>query len=435
MWHVEASAQNKRTEQKKGLAMAGRELVPLPALAPAPAHVAILGAGPVGLEAALAAADAGWPFTVYESAARAGGNVSRWDHVRLFSPWPMNVSERMARHLRAAGYLPPQGSDCYPTGAELVAELLEPLAGLPEIAGRIAYRTRVLSVGREGLLKHEEIGTQERAVRSFRIVLRRPDGRMATAAASLVLDCTGTYATPNAAGDGGVPAPGEEELGDRIVRWMPDLSRERDAWAGLTILLIGAGKSAQAAARDLAGWLPSAPGTRVIWAVRRTRPDWGEVADDPLPGRQALADSARRLASGQVPGLQVETGVTVDAFKPEGSRILVRLRGANEQEVLVDRVLSLTGYVPDASLYRQLQVHECYATSAPMGLAAQLLGAATGNCLEQPSYGVAVLRNPEPNFFVLGAKSYGRSSQFLMRAGYDQVSDVTDAYQPGRARS
>jgi NADPH-dependent 2,4-dienoyl-CoA reductase/sulfur reductase-like enzyme len=91
--------------------MAGGELAPLPA--PAPAHVAILGAGPVGLEAALAASDAGWPFTVYESAARAGGNVSRWEHVRLFSAWPMNVSERMARHLRSAGHHPPEGSDRY----------------------------------------------------------------------------------------------------------------------------------------------------------------------------------------------------------------------------------------------------------------------------------------------------------------------------------
>jgi hypothetical protein len=39
-----------------------------------------------------------------------------------------------------------------------------------------------------------------------------------------------------------------------------------------------------------------------------------------------------------------------------------------------------------------------------------------------------VLRNPEPNFFLLGAKSYGRNSQFLMRTGYDQVNEVATAY-------
>ena len=29
-----------------------------------------------------------------------------------------------------------------------------------------------------------------------------------------------------------------------------------------------------------------------------------------------------------------------------------------------------------------------------------------------------------PNFFILGAKSYGRNSQFLMRIGWAQVDDV-----------
>jgi len=33
-----------------------------------PPRVAILGAGPIGLEAALAAAEGRWPFTVYERA-------------------------------------------------------------------------------------------------------------------------------------------------------------------------------------------------------------------------------------------------------------------------------------------------------------------------------------------------------------------------------
>jgi NAD(P)-binding Rossmann-like domain len=399
--------------------------------APAPARLAILGAGPVGLDAALLAAEAGWPFTVYESAPRVGGNVRRWGHTRLFTPWSMNVSGRMARHLREAGYHLPEGTDSYPTGAQLVDELLDPLAELPELAGSIACGTRVTGIGRAGLLKHEGVGTAERAAHPFRLLLRRPDGRAAIATADLVLDCTGTYATPNATGDGGVPAPGEQELGDRLVRWLPDLVRERDAWAGQTILLVGAGWSAQTAARELATLLPSAPGTRVLWVVRRMLPDWGEVPDDPLPGRQALADSSKSLAAGLVPGLQVEFGTVVDAVKPEGRQVLVRLRGADEREVLVDRVLSLTGYVPDAALYRQLHVHECYATCAPMGLSAQLLGAAAGNCLEQPSCGVDALRNPEPNFFILGAKSYGRNSEFLMRTGYAQVSDIAGAYEPG----
>jgi NADPH-dependent 2,4-dienoyl-CoA reductase/sulfur reductase-like enzyme len=72
-------------------------------MTPAKPHVAILGSGPTGLEAALAAAEAGLPFTLYEAAPEAAGNVRVWGHVRLFTPWEMNVSPRMRRNLEAAG--------------------------------------------------------------------------------------------------------------------------------------------------------------------------------------------------------------------------------------------------------------------------------------------------------------------------------------------
>ena len=39
-------------------------------MADARPHIAILGAGPTGLEAALAAAEHGFPFTVYEASQR-----------------------------------------------------------------------------------------------------------------------------------------------------------------------------------------------------------------------------------------------------------------------------------------------------------------------------------------------------------------------------
>src|SRR3954471_10253466 len=62
-------------------------------------RVAILGAGPIGLEAALACAERGWEFTVYEAGGTVGANVRDWGHVRLFTPWEMNVSARARRAL------------------------------------------------------------------------------------------------------------------------------------------------------------------------------------------------------------------------------------------------------------------------------------------------------------------------------------------------
>lgn len=406
-----------------------------------PGHVAILGAGPIGLDAALACLDKGWPCTVYESAASVAANVTAWSHIRLFTPWSMNVSARMLAHLRAAGVPPPGPAEHCPTGAEFAEQLLRPLAELPELAATIRSHTRVLAVARQGLLKHEAIGSTQRGSQPFRLLLAGPrDGTgdvEYVEQADLLLDCTGSYGQANCLGDGGIPAPGELQVADRIIRRIPDLGSEADEWAGRRVLLVGAGKSAQTAARDLAELVVTRPDTQVLWAVRAAEPDWGEVSNDPLPQRQELVEVSQRLRSGAVPGVQVRTAVVIDALRAAGNdaddSVAVALRSStgDVEEIIVDRIIALTGFVGDTSLYRQLQVHECYATAAPMNLSAALLGAAgdgPADCLAQASHGVDTLRVPEPNFFVLGMKSYGRNSTFLLRVGYEQVDEVTNAY-------
>ena len=122
--------------------------------------------------------------------------------------------------------------------------------------------------------------------------------------------------------------------------------------------------------------------------------------------------------------MSLRAGVVTEALAARDDRIAVTLRNGGTETVVADTVLALNGGVGDASLYRQLQVHECYATCGPMKLAAALLGDAGGDCLTVPSHGPETLVNPEPGFFILGAKSYGRNSQFLLRAGWQQVDDV-----------
>jgi thioredoxin reductase len=344
-------------------------------------RIAILGAGPIGLEAALAAASRGDDFTVYESAPTVGGHVRRWGHVRTFTPWSMNVSPRMRAALPDA----PAGP-ALPTGAQLADELLEPVAELPQLAGRIRLSTRVLGVGREGLLKHEAIGDSRRASRPFRLLVARPDGSEAIVHADVVVDATGTYGQPNRLGDGGIDAVNERAFEDRIERFLLDPSRAQ-AWAGKRILLTGSGHSAQTAARQLAALARDAPDTRVVWAVRNPDPRWGAVLDDPLPERASLNAAAAELAGGACDAVAVRPGSVTEALHWRDDRIVVTLRNGGPEEVEVDRVLALNGGVGDHALYRQLQVHECYATAGPMNLAAALLGEAGGDCLAVASHG------------------------------------------------
>jgi thioredoxin reductase len=384
-------------------------------------HLAILGAGPTGLEASLAAADGGFPFTVYEAAPSIAGNVRAWGHVRLFTPWEMNVSPRMRRHLGAAGAETPDGAEC-PTGHELTEQLFEPLARLPKIAPHLRLGTRVLGIGRQGLLKHEEIATVERGRRPFRLLLADDTGREWTETADLVIDATGTWGKPNSLGDAGIPAPGERSFGGEIRRDIPDFAREADHWAGKSVLLAGAGHSAQTAARELARLAQEAPDTRVTWLLRNPEPSWGTHPGDPLPERAGLAATAAALADGASPAVAVRRGAVVEEISKPNGRFHVVLR--NGEGVEVDRILSLTGYVGDYEIYRQLQVHECYATCGPIKLSGALLGAGNSDCLAQTSHGADTLTNPEPGFFILGSKSYGRNNTFLMRIGWEQVGEV-----------
>lgn len=392
-------------------------------------HIAILGAGPIGLEAAAAAVEAGLDFTVYEATEHVAGNVRSWGHVRLFTPWSMNVSPRMRRLLVSAGAFPPEDDTC-PTGMELVDAVFEPLARLPAVAPRLRLASEVMEVGRDGLLKSDEIGTGARAARRFRLLVRDGRGREAVEHADVVLDCTGTYHNPNALGAGGIRAPGEEAAGEWIVRQIPDfdaaeLETDGPTWSGRRILLVGGGHSAQTAARDLRRLMDRSPGTQVTWAVRSTDPTFGDVKNDPLPARAELVRIATHLASESSP-FDVRLGRAVERLEASASGIVVTLAdGTGRTEtVVVDIILSLTGSVGDARLYRQLQIHECYATSGPMKLAAALLGAGAGDCLTQESHGVETLRNPEPDFYILGSKSYGRTNTFLLRVGWEQVDDV-----------
>ena len=96
---------------------------------PSPPRVAILGAGPAGLEAAAYGRSLGWPVAVYEQGVP-GAHVERWGFVRMFTPFGANVSP-LGRQaiLREAPLHEFPPDTALLTGAEYKAAYLTPLAG------------------------------------------------------------------------------------------------------------------------------------------------------------------------------------------------------------------------------------------------------------------------------------------------------------------
>ncbi len=395
---------------------------------PAAPRLAILGAGPIGLEAGLYARALSLPVALYERG-RVGDHVLRWGHVRLFSPFGMNSTPLGRAAIRASK---PQhefpADDACITGRDHVAAYLNPLAQVETLKGCLHTETQVLAVGRRGFLKTDVAGDARRGKNPFRLLVRDKQKGERIEEADVVLDCTGTYGQHRWLGDGGIPATGELAAEPQIVYGLDDVLGERKGvYSGKTTLIVGGGYSAAATACNLAALAGENQATWTIWLARTpgTQP-LKRIANDPLRERDRLAVKANNLATRNDGNVEFHAQSFVDAVEFLGPDRGFRITGRSAGKKTVweaDRLIANVGYTPDTSLYRELHIHECYASLGPMNLAAAIAGQG-GDCLKQTSHGPQTLKNPEPNFHILGAKSYGRNSHFLLRVGFEQIREV-----------
>ena len=391
-------------------------------------RIAILGAGPIGLEAALVARQLKLAFTLFERG-RVGEHLLRWGHARLFSPFGMNVTalgRSTVLDQRRDHEWP--GDDTCITGREHVERYLTPIADT--LKEHLRTETHVLRVGRRNCLKNETPGDAGRAKHPFVLLLReRNQDRVEEA--DLILDCTGTYGQHRWLGDGGIPALGELQAEPQIAYAVEDvLGTRRNDYAGKSVVVVGGGYSAATTVNNLAALAEQDNTTWVTWLVRAPHSQpLRRIAADPLRERDRLAVRANNLATRGDGNVEFHAGTIVEAVEHQGQgrgfRVTTRAAG-KKRTWDCDAVIANVGYTPDTNLYRELQIHECYASLGPMKIAAALLGQKAQDCLKVTSTGLDTLRNPEPNFYILGAKSHGRGSQFLLRFGFEQVRDVFD---------
>jgi thioredoxin reductase len=378
--------------------------------------VVVIGAGPVGLAAAAHLAVRGLPFHVLESGPAAGAAVTQWGHVRLFSPWRFLV-DPVARPLLAATSWSAPDDDRLPTGAELVERYLQPLADVPALAAHIGYGARVEAISRAGT---DRVKTAGREHAPF--VVRLASGQEVLARA--VIDASGTWRTPNPLGGNGLPAHGETAT--PVESAMPDvLGAARDRFAGRQTLVVGSGHSAAGTLLALAELATTMPGTRITWVVRGRDGDraYGGTTADALPARGALGTELQRLVDAG--RLELVTGFAVHAVHPDAGGG-VELTAVDGRTLTADRVVAATGFRPDHTLAAELRLDLDPILGSTRALA-PLIDPNEHSCGTVPPHGVDELTHPEPGYYAVGMKSYGRAPTFLMATGYEQVRSVVAA--------
>jgi hypothetical protein len=384
--------------------------------------VAVIGAGPVGLAAAVRLLERGLEPLILEAAADVAASPRDWGHVRLFSPWRYNVDKAAVELLEGAGWRAPPPEDL-PTGQELYRSYLRPLAALADIRNRLHLDRRVVAITRHGV---DKVRTSRREDVPFLVRTISASGVTEEHLARAVIDATGTWWSPNPLGAAGIPATGETTLRERIHYGIPDvLDRDRSRYAMKTTLVVGAGHSAANSILGLAELAKTNPDTSIIWATRSdnlTRV-FGGGDSDGLPARGKLGAELRALTDNG--SLSLVQGFRIEALREVAGKLEVAGTRAGKELVLsgIDSIIASTGQRPDLAMTRELRLALDPALESAQALG-PLIDPNEHSCGTVRPHGARELAHPEPNFYVIGGKSYGRAPTFLLATGYEQARSV-----------
>jgi len=387
--------------------------------------VVIIGAGPIGLAAAAHAQSRGLQTVVLEAGPSAGAAIREWGHVRLFSPWSELTDRAATVLLRGTGWEAPEATS-YPTGNQWVDRYLRPLAEALDDTDEVEvrYGHRVVGVTRSGRDRLVDAG---RDTEPLVLQVQTPDG-VVRLTAGAVIDASGTWGGPNPLGGDGLPALGERAHAHRISYRIPDLGSPegRARYAGKHVAVAGTGASAQNTLVELARLAEVEPGTRVTWLVRRPGVGnaFGGGDNDQLEARGALGRSAERAAASSAVTAVTSFRTAAVEAQPDGRLRVVDVDGQVVSDV--DEIVAVTGFRPELDHLSEIRLDLDPVLQAPRALA-PMIDPNVHSCGSVEPHGADVLAQPEPGFYLVGMKSYGRAPSFLTLTGCEQARSVVAA--------
>ena len=327
-----------------------------------PPRTAIIGGGPLGLEAALYAKRLGHTVFLFEREQQIAPDVAAWAHITMFTDWQTSRSslgelalrEDADAKNRLLGRFPAPG--LHLTGERFLDRYLQPLAAA--LGTSVHLDTRVVAVGRSFLFAGEHFDQPEkRTSRRFRIMTRTSlDERVFTA--DYVIDAGGITHTPRWAGAGGLPAMGELGGFRQIFHQIPDVAgRDRIHFLGKRVLLIGDGASAATTAVALAEIIALDPATSVLWvSPSRASLPCRIIPDDPLKLRDTLFKKANLLIESKHPGFEYSPVTQIEAlqYSLAHNRFQVTLQVNHEtRRLTLDTIVSNVGYRHDINTFEK----------------------------------------------------------------------------------
>ena len=238
----------------------------------APATIAIIGAGPVGIEAAIYARFLGYFVSIFEQR-RVAHRMLDW-HNRSLDVTVQDCTTSLGHAAIAAQnpeYVRKKPDERF-TGKTYAEEYLLPLAKTDLLFDDIHFLSPVADVSRYRTLVSDQIERQERCNDEFRILVEGRHRGAWISRADVVVDCRGASQKKSGMGPGGGLAIGESQLQDSFLMHAP-LDRKFEAKSVLAkhICLVGQSIRAVQFAMEYLQQFGGDPNGRLTWVIRSDR--------------------------------------------------------------------------------------------------------------------------------------------------------------------
>lgn len=376
-----------------------------------PATIAVIGAGPVGVEAALYARFLGYSVLLFDSH-RVGHRQLAWGDRLLEPTWGELTSPLGLAALAAQGTdqeLPSSsasGDDAPNQSASVsyrqyIEQYLIPAARTDLLYESVQVNSRVTSISRTSCGSDPTIANERRAEQEFRLLIDSRQRGEYTQLVDIVLDCSGLARLPGLASGGGL-AIGERAVQDEMLRDRVDvLGKHRTRLAGKHTLLFGRDEEACGNAIDLAQLAQAVTGTRATWIVPKQFGGHDRLSFSPHAAAE-FAATARRLADNEESDSPV---VSLVAWGIESIQVDADVGWRVRLQVSEEETLDIQG---DELINCQRAQRDWSFTQALPLVQSQGEDGLTG----------------EPHYYVLGQKAVGASERCTMQQAFEQIKRV-----------
>jgi|688.fasta_scaffold18369_8 hypothetical protein len=371
-----------------------------------PASVAVIGGGPIGIEAAIYARFLGYFVSIFE-AKRVGHRMLDWHRRPLGIAAGEITTPLGCAAIRAQDpeYTLPN-ADRIMTGQEYADEYLLPLAKSDLLFDDIHFLSPVVDIARVRTSRNDPVLWQERCNDEFRIVVQGRHRGTWIARADCIIDCRGDAIDSSGMGPGGGLAIGEPECeADLLIHAPGDRKFERKKLEGKHLALVGQSPEACVAAADFVRDFPwddsTENPTRLTWVIRPRGDHESELFTRTIaPLRENTPRNVILLES---------LGVDAIIKRDEGGfRIKMLKEDDSSVEMNVDFVMRRTGY-RYRTIAPELNVHP----TGPMLLAYPAVGQEAGDL---PDFFTA-----EPGYYRIHGGNLAEGAGVGIPRGLEQI--------------